>query len=47
MNTLASQNTEKSDVLLLTPVDMEGSGPYEIPESRVIMATETCPSSGT
>lgn len=33
--------TEKGDVLLLTAVDMEDSGPYEIAEPRVITALET------
>jgi myosin V len=38
---LASSVTEKSDVLLLEAVDMNDSGPYEIPEPRVITALET------
>lgn len=41
MKAVASRVTEKSDVLLLTPVDMEDSGPYEIAEPRVITALET------
>lgn len=41
MKAVASRVTEKSDVLLLTPVDMEDSGLYEIPEPRVITALET------
>ena len=41
MKAVASQVTEKSDVLLLTPVDMEDSGPYEIADPRLITALET------
>ncbi len=41
MKVVASRVTEKSDVLLLTAVDMEDSGPYEIAEPRVITALET------
>jgi len=41
MKAVASRVTEKSDVLLLTAVDMEDSGPYEIAEPRVISALET------
>ncbi|KAB8077996.1 P-loop containing nucleoside triphosphate hydrolase protein [Aspergillus leporis] len=41
MKAVASRVTEKSDVLLLTPVDIEDSGPYEIAEPRVITALET------
>ena len=41
MKAVASRVTEKSDVLLLTPVDMDDSGPYEIAEPRVITALET------
>jgi myosin-5 len=41
MKAVASRVTEKSDVLLLTAVDMEDSGPYEIVEPRVITALET------
>ena len=41
MKAVASRVTEKSDVLLLTAVDMEDSGPYEIAEPRVITALET------
>jgi myosin V len=41
MKAVASRVTEKSDVLLLAPVDMEDSGPYEIAEPRVITALET------
>lgn len=41
MKAVASRVTEKSDVLLLTPVDMEDSGPYEIADPRVITALET------
>ncbi|KAJ5928003.1 hypothetical protein N7466_006959 [Penicillium verhagenii] len=41
MKAVASRVTEKGDVLLLTPVDMEDSGPYEIAEPRVITALET------
>ncbi|KAI9890874.1 MAG: Myosin type-2 heavy chain 1 [Vezdaea aestivalis] len=38
---VASRVTEKGDVLLLPPVDMDDSGPYEIAEPRVISALET------
>ncbi|KAL1969080.1 hypothetical protein VTN77DRAFT_914 [Rasamsonia byssochlamydoides] len=41
MKAVASKVSEKSDVLLLTAVDMEDSGPYEIAEPRVITALET------
>ena len=41
MKAVASRVTEKSDILLLTAVDMEDSGPYEIAEPRVITALET------
>ena len=41
MKAVASQVTEKSDVLLLPAVDMEDSGPYEIAEPREITALET------
>ncbi|KAI9824837.1 MAG: Myosin type-2 heavy chain 1 [Phylliscum demangeonii] len=41
MKFVASRVTEKSDVLLLTAVDMDDSGPYEIAEPRVINALET------
>ena len=41
MKAVASRVTEKSDVLLLTAVDMEDSGPYEIAEPRAITALET------
>lgn len=41
MKAVASRVTEKSDVLLLTAVDMDDSGPYEIAEPRVITALET------
>ena len=41
MKVVASRVTEKGDVLLLTAVDMEDSGPYEIAEPRVITALET------
>ncbi|KAK4989913.1 Myosin type-2 heavy chain 1 [Elasticomyces elasticus] len=42
MKAVASRVTDpKSDVLLLTAVDMEDSGPYEIAEPRVITALET------
>ncbi|KAF2841566.1 putative myosin MYO2 [Patellaria atrata CBS 101060] len=41
MKAVASKVTEKSDVLLLTAVDMDDSGPYEIAEPRVITALET------
>ncbi|CCX12012.1 P-loop containing nucleoside triphosphate hydrolase protein [Pyronema domesticum] len=46
MKAVASRVTEKSsDVLLLPAVDMDDSGPYEIPEPRQIGALETyCPS---
>jgi len=46
MKAVASRVTEKSnDVLLLQAVDMDDSGPYEIPEPRQIGALETyCPS---
>ena len=41
MKAVASRVTEKSDILLLTAVDMDDSGPYEIAEPRVITALET------
>lgn len=41
MKAVASRVTEKGDLLLLTAVDMEDSGPYEIAEPRVISALET------
>lgn len=41
MKAVASRVTEKSDMLLLSAVDMEDSGPYEIAEPRVITALET------
>ena len=41
MKAVASRVTEKGDVLLLSAVDMEDSGPYEIAEPRVITALET------
>ena len=41
MKAVASRVNEKGDVLLLTAVDMEDSGPYEIAEPRVITALET------
>lgn len=41
MKAVASRVTEKSDVLLLTAVDMDDSGPYEIAEPRTITALET------
>ena len=41
MKAVASKVTEKSDVLLLTAVDMDDSGPYEIAEPRAITALET------
>ena len=41
MKAVASRVTEKGDVLLLTAVDMEDSGPYEIAEPRVITALAT------
>lgn len=41
MKAVASSVTEKGDVLLLTAVDMEDSGPYEIAEPRAITALET------
>lgn len=41
MKAVASRVTEKGDVLLLTAVDMEDSGPYEIAEPREITALET------
>lgn len=41
MKAVASRVTEKSDVLLLTAVDMDDSGPYEIAEPRLIKALET------
>ena len=41
MKAVASRVTEKSDVLLLTAVDLEDSGPYEIAEPRLITALET------
>lgn len=41
MKAVASRVTEKSDVLLLTAIDMDDSGPYEIAEPRVITALET------
>jgi len=46
MKAVASRVTEKTnDVLLLQAIDLEDSGPYEIPEPRHIGALETyCPS---
>lgn len=46
MKAVASRVTEKTnDVLLLQAIDMDDSGPYEIPEPRQIGALETyCPS---
>ncbi|KAJ5081400.1 hypothetical protein NUU61_009664 [Penicillium alfredii] len=41
MKAVASRVTENSDVLLLAPVDMDDSGPYEIAEPRAITALET------
>lgn len=41
MKAVASQVTENSDILLLAPVDMEDSGPYEIADPRLITALET------
>ena len=41
MKAVASRVTEKSDILLLTPVDLEDSGPYEIANPRLITALET------
>ncbi|KAG9247868.1 class V myosin-like protein [Calycina marina] len=41
MKAVASRVTEKSDILLLTAVDMDDSGPYEIAEPRAITALET------
>ncbi|KAF8847552.1 DIL-domain-containing protein [Acephala macrosclerotiorum] len=41
MKAAASRTTEKSDLLFLTAVDMENSGPYEIIVPRVITALET------
>ena len=41
MKAVASRVSDKGDVLLLTAVDMEDSGPYEIAEPRVITALET------
>jgi myosin-5 len=41
MKAVASRVTEKGDVLLLTAVDMDDSGAYEIAEPRVITALET------
>jgi len=41
MKAVASRVTEKGDVLLLTAVDMEDSGPFEIAEPREITALET------
>ena len=41
MKAVASRVTEKSDMLLLTAVDIDDSGPYEIAEPRVITALET------
>ena len=41
MKAVASRVTDQSDVLLLTAVDLEDSGPYEIAEPRVITALET------
>jgi myosin-5 len=38
---VASRVTEKSDMLLLPPVDLDDSGPYEIAEPRQITALET------
>ena len=42
MKAVVSQGIEKNDGFLLAPVDMEDSGPYEIPEPRVMTAPETC-----
>lgn len=41
MKAVASRVTDQGDVLLLTAVDMEDSGPYEIADPRVITALET------
>ena len=41
MKAVASRVTEKSDMLLLTAVDIDDSGPYEIAEPRAITALET------
>ena len=41
MKAVVSRVTERSDILLLTPIDMEDSGPYEIAEPRQITALET------
>ena len=41
MKAVASRVTEKGDVLLLTSVDLEDSGPYEIADPRAISALET------
>ena len=41
MKAVASRVTEKSDVMLLTAVDLDDSGPYEIAEPRQITALET------
>ncbi|CAK7267929.1 Myosin type-2 heavy chain 1 [Sporothrix epigloea] len=41
MKAVASKVNEKGDMLLLQPVDMDDSGPYEIAEPRAIMALET------
>ena len=39
MKAVASR-VAKSDVLLLTPVDMEDSGPYDIAEPQVVTALD-------
>jgi myosin V len=41
MEALASRITENSDVPLLTAVDIEDSGPYEVAEPRVVTSLET------
>lgn len=41
MKAVASRVTENSDVLLLTPIDLEDSGFYEIAQPRKIVALET------
>jgi myosin V len=43
MNTLALRGTEESDVLLLTPIDVEDSVPYEIAEPRIITTLHIYP----
>lgn len=41
MKMVTTKVTQKSDALLLQPVDMDDSGPYEMAEPRAIRALET------